>query len=291
MKFWQQRTDLALYRDDTTRALPWMLALKVYFAVLALAALIALQTAVSRWQGGAYAVITAELPATTSQGQMAEAMALLEGTPGVTGVAPLTDADVMALLSPWLGPSDLGGDLPLPRLIDVQHDPAVAVDWQHAESQLAGAFPGAAIDTGMTWINRLTELARSVQLVAAAMLILVVAVTIVAISFAARAGLAIHRSTIELLHLLGAEDRYIASQFQRHTLGFVMRGALIGLIFAVLTLLLIGIAAARLDAPLLPSLELQALGWTSLIILPFLITLIALVTARLTVLRALARMP
>ena len=42
--------------------------------------------------------------------------------------------------------------------------------------------------------------------------------TVAIVIFATRAGMAIHHDTIEILHLIGAKDSFIASQFQRHFL-------------------------------------------------------------------------
>jgi cell division transport system permease protein len=268
-----------------------MLAMNIYFAVLALAALIALQTAVTRWQGGAFTAITVELPAEANDAQVASAVEVVSAIPGVAAVTPMTPGEIGSLLAPWLGHDDLAQDLPLPRLIDVAHDPDVTIDWARAADRLEERVPGAVIDTGQEWITKLSDLARSMQGVAGGMLALVLAVTVIAVAFATRAGLTIHMTTIELLHLLGARDSYIANQFQAHAAGIATRGGLIGLVLALITILAIGYAAERLDSPLLPVFELPLAGWVAVILLPLGVTLIATITARLTVLRALERMP
>ena len=79
----RSRSDLALQRDDASRFLPWILALQVYFAVIALAGLIGLQDAVERWRGGDFAVITVELPADATDAAVAAAIDVMRRTPGV----------------------------------------------------------------------------------------------------------------------------------------------------------------------------------------------------------------
>ena len=101
---------------------------------------------------------------------------------------------------------------------------------------------------------------------------------------------------IQVLHLIGARDGYIAAQFQWQALMLALRGGLVGIGLAALTLFAIGHAAeaTRLqgsEGGLLPSVQLALPGWIALALLPLLAGLIALITARITVLRALARMP
>ncbi len=108
---------------------------------------------------------------------------------------------------------------------------------------------------------------------------------------AIRAGLAIHHDTIELLHLLGAEDSYITGQFETHALGLALRGGALGLGAGAATLVAAGVAGARLEAPLLPAIGLGPAGWAGLIVVPAVTALIAMVTARIVVARTLARLP
>ncbi len=113
------RSDLALGRDDASQFLPWMLSLKVYFAVLALAGLIGLENAITRWHSGAYSVVTVELPADATDVAVARAIDTMRRTPGVAEAGELSMAEVASLLEPWLGAENVSETLPLPRLIDV----------------------------------------------------------------------------------------------------------------------------------------------------------------------------
>jgi cell division transport system permease protein len=95
---------------------------------------------------------------------------------------------------------------------------------------------------------------------------------------------------IEVMHLIGAQDDYVARQFQAHALGIGLRGGLTGLLFAVATLLAVEGLAPSGGGGLLPGLALKAWQWGALALLPVVTALIAMVTARVTVLRTLARM-
>jgi cell division transport system permease protein len=197
------------------------------------------------------------------------------------------------LLQPWLGNSVPIGDLPLPHIIDVRIDPHVAVDYTTLRKQLDSIIPNSQLDNDRSWLAAIREFALRVEGVITAGVIAVTALIIAIIIFTARIGLAIHRSVIELLHLLGAQDAYIARQFQVHALGLGLRGGIIGGLAAALTVVILGPAGHMLELPM-PIATYGILDWRVwllLIIAGLAAGGVAMITARITVLRQLARMP
>src|SRR3546814_6586819 len=77
--------------------------------------------------------------------------------------------------------------------------------------------------------------------------LLVVLAASIMVAFVTRMGLAAHQRSIELLHMLGAQDSYVARQFQNHALRFGLRGGLIGLLGALPTLYLARLLLQRID--------------------------------------------
>ena len=100
-----------------------------------------------------------------------------------------------------------------------------------------------------------------------------------------------HRGTIELLHLIGARDNYIARRFVSHALSYGLAGGVLGLILATATLAALSLAAKGVDQTLLPRLSLGLTAWLALLSVPLASALIAMITAHITVLRALRRLP
>ena len=109
--------------------------------------------------------------------------------------------------------------------------------------------------------------------------------------FTTRTGLAVHREAIEVLHLIGAQDSYVARQFAWRALMFGLRGGVIGLALAVPTLFAVGYLAASLEGGLLPAISFRASQWAGLAVIPLLVAAVAMLTARFTVTRTLAAMP
>ena len=110
------------------------------------------------------------------------------------------------------------------------------------------------------------------------------------IALVTRMSLAVHQPVIELLHLMGAHDAFVAKQFQFHALKFGLIGGFAGLAGAALTLFAIDLMLSRLEGGLFDALGASYLQWGVLVMLPILATAIAMVTARVTVLRNLTRL-
>lgn len=293
--------DLPLERDGSTRFLPWLVGFMVYLAALALTAGIAMQKLVLRWDQGLAGRLTVQLPPPDSaspgaegrevEARLAEVITLLQNTPGVTDAEALDRDEIAALLEPWLGDGVHDQDLPLPTLISVTLDPEAAPDLGALSARLTRVVPGAVIDDHQRWLGNLLDFAHTIETLAILIVIAVGGTAVITVVFVTRAGLSIHRRVIDLLHLIGAQDSYIARQFQGHALRLGLQGGSIGLVLALATILLIGHLVERSQAALLPDLSLSLAEWLLLALLPLATALVAMVTARITVLRNLSRLP
>ena len=287
------RTDLPLDRDASGRFLPWLVAVMVYLAALALICAIAANKIVDRWDQGLSGRLTVQVPVGEpgAEQHADEVLAVLQATPGVRQAEILGGAEVARLLEPWLGAGAAYQDLPMPALIAVRVDAAAPPDLAQLRRRLTQIAPGTVLDDHQSWLGKLLDVARSVQLVAALVVGLVGASAITMVIFATRMGLSVHSRVIELLHLIGAQDSYVARQFQAHALRLALLGGILGLLLAVLTVFAVASLLGPGDAFALPDLHLLPIEWSLLPLLPLVIALIAMVTARLTVLRTLGRMP
>jgi cell division transport system permease protein len=295
----RQRLDIPLNRDSSVRFLPWIIGLMVYLAGLALAGTLVLNGALARWDRSLSGTLTVQLPpAEPGKGDDALAAVLqtLRETPGVKNAEPLGAEATARLVEPWLGNVLSVDELPLSRLIDLRIDTDAPPDLAALRARLAAAAPQAVLDDHRLWLDRLASLVVSVELTALAVVALIGAAAVLTVVFTTRAGLAVHHGVIEVLHFIGARDNYIARQFERQALELGLRGGLMGLVLTIATLALIGHAS---DATallgervrLVPALELRFWHWLLIALLPAAAAGIAMLTARLTVLRALARMP
>jgi cell division transport system permease protein len=295
-----RRLDIPFDRDGSGRFLPWLIALMVYLAALAASGALALDRALGSWDRGLSGTLTIELPPAPADGKgdggLANAVKTIKATAGVISVQPLSRDAVAKLLEPWLGPTMPPEELALPRLIDVRIDTARGADLDGLRAALAKAAPNAVLDAHRWWCERLAALNRAAQATALGIVALIGAAAVLTVIFTTRTGLAVHRDVIELLHLMGARDSYIAAQFQYQALRLGLGGGVIGLGLALATLFGLGHASdaaavfGERSLPL-PSLGLALLDWVALPLLPVAAAILAMVTARVTVLGALSRMP
>jgi len=291
--FGAPRYDLPLGGDLSGRFLPWVVALTVYLSAMGGAGMIALGDALRDWTGSLAGTLTLQVPADTSAARMDMTVAVLRQTRGVVMAQPLDKAEAARLLEPWLGqavPIDL---LPLPLLVDIRVDPNAAIDYTGLLQRLHSVVPEARLDDHRLWLARLRSFAVRVQTVLAAVVAVVIVLTLLSVVFVVSTGLAIHRQVVELLHLLGAADAYVARQFQLHALRLGLAGGAIGAAAALVTLVALATAVAALALP--PELGVLGLAdwrvWLLLILVVIGAGVAAMVTARATVLRRLARLP
>jgi cell division transport system permease protein len=303
------RSDLPLDRDAAAGFLPWIIGFMTFLCVITVAASLTVERVAERWRQGLAGNLTVELPfaADLETGKRAEtldaAVNLVTDTPGITGVAVLDDDQIAALLAPWLGPDATQLDVPLPTMIAVTRRTDVPIDLKGLQQKLDGIVPGALVDDHGDWVSDALVFLRSLQALSAALAGLALGAAALTVIFVTRTGLATHRAVIEVVHLIGAPDRYIARQFQAQALKLGILGGIVGLACGAGTVVgvdkLLAFAAGRgmpqgmasgatglaFDFRLLPW------QWGVLGALPIVVAIVAMMTARITVLRSLARMP
>jgi cell division transport system permease protein len=283
-----------LPRDKGAAPLDVVIAVMAFLAALALgASLIAERTALG-WRAGLSDRLTVQVlpPANETQGldkEVDAALLVLRATPGIAHAAPLTQEQTLSLVQPWLGADALVAELPLPRLIDAKIVPGAQVDLATLSTQLKQAAPDSLLDDHARWISRLKGLADAITWSAYGILLLIAIATAAAVSFATRAGLEARHEMVELLHQMGAHSNFIARAFERHYFRSALGASAFGAALAAVFFLAAGgLEFAGIEAvPFLPpiTLKLAELPW--LLAVPAVSGLIALCTARLSVLAVL----
>jgi cell division transport system permease protein len=293
----RQQLLLPLSREPSTRLLPWIIGVMVYLAVLIFAGALLLAETAANWDRELTHGLTVQIPPVDAEGaaaamdeRAAAAETVLRETPGVDAVR-IVPAEVTAkALEPWLGSVSDMEDLPLPRVIEVELADGATVDMEALRAALDAVATGAVVDNHDFWRNQIITLVGGLETLATIMIGLIGFTAMAAVIFATRSSVAIQRDVIEVLHLIGATDAYVAQEFQRQAFRVSLGGGVFGTVFALATLLLMGRLAANLDTALIPDLSLNI--WQSVLLwgVPLLATLIATMTARRTVLNALRRM-
>ncbi len=281
-----------LPREQGAVSLDLVIGVMAFLAALALGGVLIANRSAESWQAGLAGRLTVQiLPQgqTAPEKEVGAAIKLLQSTPGVVYAGLLSDADNLALVEPWLGRDAVISALPFPKLIDVRLAPGATPNIARLERQLKTASPHAVLDDHRRWIGRLRNTANTVVLSASAILALIALATAATVAFATRAGLAAHREIVELLHLMGAKDRFIARAFEWHYFLAALIAAVCGAALAAAAFLgagsldQLGLASVSFLPPL--GLPLGELPWLAAV--PAGASIIAWATARISVIAAL----
>lgn len=229
------------------RSVVMVIAIMTFLAALAAAAAILVAGASAEWR--AEAATEASVQVRPAQGRDIEsdlrtAADILQGTPGVREAQIFSKEESESLLTPWLGQGLDLSQLPVPRMIVVKLDPKERPDLLEIREALAGAVPNATFDDHRMVMVRLGDMARAVVLAAALIFLLILGAMAVVVASATRAAVATNREIVDVLHIVGAGDSFIAEEFQRRFLALGLRGAFIGGGAAV-AFLLVGQALLR----------------------------------------------
>ena len=218
---------------DTTagRSLTLVVAIMTFLAALCAGAAVLVANASADWRGEAAREATIQLQSTKGrdiESDLKIAAGIAEKTPGVYQARIYTRAESEAPLTPWLGEGLDLSDLPTPRLIVLRLEPGRSTDLEQLRRDLVAVLPDATLDDHHLVIARLGEMARAVAMAAIGVFLLVLIALAVVIASATRAAVAANREVVDILHILGADDRLIAGEFRRRFLMFGLHGALIG---------------------------------------------------------------
>ena len=273
--------------------MPWVIAIMMVLTVLAAAAGLGLAGAATRLHdqiGSRVTIQVVEANPQVRQQQAQAAVAAVRPLPGVIDVRQVPQEEIQDLLEPWIGAGGLEGDLPVPALIDVDLTAEGRAGLDRMRAVIAAVAPAARVDDNAQWLAPLASLIGALKWLAAGLVILMVGATAATVVLAARAALDTHRGTIEILHLMGATDVQVARLFQRRIALDALFGGLVGFILAGMVLIAIGRRVSALGSELLGSAAIPPLGWAVLLSLPAFGVILAMLVARLTILRALGRM-
>lgn len=291
------RSELPRGGDSATAFIPWLVAIMVFLGTLAVSGVLTFNSILDGWSRSITGTLTVQLPPpppdTDQQvydSQVKNILATLEDSPAVDTVLLLSDEQLAALLSPWLG-EDLNNDeIPLPTLIDVtlaQDTPAII---EGIRTDIKAVAPDAVLDDHRRWFEHLIDLTEGFRIIAYWIAVVVSVALALTVVYATRASLAEFSDIISVFHFIGARDMYVASQFAKRTFVAAAKGSVGGLALGALTLMVIGWLARNVESGFLPDISVGLAVWLALPMIAVLAALLAMTTAYLTVLGTLRTM-
>ena len=291
-------TPLVPRNSISGRALIAVVAIMTFLASLTTGAVMLVAGAASEWQSDVAREVTIQIvpaPGRDLDAAADKAASVARAFPGIGDVRVYSKAESSKLLEPWLGSGLTLDELPVPRLIVVKIARGETPDIPQLRRMLAEQVQGAALDDHRGWIDRMRAMAGTAVAAGVAILLLVIAATMLSVTFATRGAMATNKPVIEVLHFVGAKNGFIAGRFQRHFLLLGLQGGAIGgggavVLFALAALISRWFAAtpgADQTSALFGTFSIGIAGYAAVLGQILLIALVTAATSRHTVNRTL----
>jgi cell division transport system permease protein len=213
------------------RALVAVVAIMTFLASITTGTVLLVSASAAEWQSEVASEITIQVrpsPGRDIDRDAAAASEAMRAQAGIVEVRPFTKGESAKLLEPWLGSGLSLDDLPVPRVIVARVQPGAVPDLVALRSRVTQVAPTASVDDHRAWVERMRSMTGATVLAGIGILVLVIVATIISVSFATRGAMAANRPIVEVLHFVGAGDRYIANRFLRHFLQLGLEGGVIG---------------------------------------------------------------
>ncbi|WP_127754675.1 MULTISPECIES: ABC transporter permease [unclassified Devosia] len=273
-------------RSVAGRTLLLLITIMSFLSAVTLGGVVLVQKSAIAWSSDVGREVTIQIrpvEGEVMESNLRTAVSLAQATPGVSSARALTLEESQKLLEPWLGAGlDLTA-IEVPRLVVVQLADPVDADVEKLARDLQ-AIKGASLDTHAAWRQQLNTMAGTIVFSGLMILTLIGVATVLAIIFATRGAMATNREIVDVLHYIGASNRFIAGEFQGRFLSIGLQGGLLGAVAAVLFFLLIGTAAGNMmsnqaSAQFGVLFGRFALGWDGIIFIMLVVPVIAALTA------------
>lgn len=267
--------------DGASSALVLVVTILAFLACLAGMGALAAGRAADGWVGqlkGSATVVVRPTGLETPDSAAARAAQALASVRGVAEVRALEPAKAEALVAPWFGPEGLPPDLPVPRLVAVDLDRTAPATPAAMTAALKAAGIDATVDDHTVWMADIQRAGLAARGFALALFLLIAIACGSVIVFATSQGLTGRRDLIEVLHIAGATDEFIARMFQARFAQVAARGGIYGGVLAIALA-----ASFKLYGGPGGLASVLPLQWTDLIVVapcPVVAALIAAVTAR-----------
>ena len=274
--------------------MPWVIAIMLFLTLLVAAAGLTLAEAARQGGQDLARQVTVQIIESDPAQRAAQRAAVtrtLRKLDSIAEVKPVPDADVRALLEPWLGKGVIDTDVPVPALVDVRfRSVPTAETLTRLQSTLRSVAPNIRVDSHSSWMAPFFELMRALLWLAAAMFLLLLVATSAVVILAVRSTLNTHRETIEIMHMMGGTDVQAARLFQRRVALDALLGGIVGFIVAAVVIITVGGRFAAVEPGLLSGAHFPYYGWAVLALIPLAVMALAMLMARMTVISALKRM-
>ena len=283
----------------TGRSLTLVIAIMCFLACLTAGAVWMIKESADAWLKDIASEVTVQVEPkdkVDTDKSVLDVVAFMETQPGIRAAKPLSLEASASLLEPWLGSSDALKALPVPRLIAIEIDRANPPDLVAVNAALAKQFKGVTLDDHRRWQQQIRAVTGSFALGGIAIFLLVAAATTAVIVSATKSAMASNRDIVEVLHFVGATDKFIAREFEKHFLRLGVKAGIVGAVLAMLVFLGMPAIMILLGGGAVSAVEMQRLigtgsldaaGYLLMLLVVVIIAGLCMITSRVGVYRIL----
>lgn len=295
-----RRSEISTEDDDTSAFMYVLTSIYMYLFIVVLAIVMAINAMAESWKKDIMGSVTVQIipvedenkhiDTEKTQEQQNKVLQYVENLSAVASVKALDAQTVEKLMTPWLGNKVNISSLPIPVLLDVKLKPNSELNYDEVTRGLRQVSENASIDNHRLWLNRLLKFASSLKNIAMTVLFMVIGICAFSIYYSTRTSLGININTIEILHIIGAKDNYIARQYAKNFVKIGFFAGIIGLMAAIPSIILVAKYGVSTGSGLIKGAQLSTLAWSLIMTTPLLSALYAAAVSYLTVKKSLEKM-
>lgn len=291
------KAELPLNEDKANFFLQISTAISVFLFSIALAAYFMTSSMINSWNKSIVDGLTVQImPASEDLSEEDDLLrtnkviSFFEGLEGVSKVKKVSDEQIQKLMEPWLGKNADIDSLPMPKLLNVRLKDGKTFDFAKTADSLKEFAPYASIDNHGLWLKKLIKSAGSLKLLSLFVLALVLSAAVFSLFYAVETSLKVHQNIVEILHIMGATDSYVAKQYALRGLKVGFVASLGGMLLGLLALFVISHLSSGLQTGLIGAASLSAMHWLVIVSLPIWAALLSMMMSFWSVKRVLRKM-
>lgn len=295
-----RRSEINAEDDDTSIFMYVLTSIYMYLFIVVLAIVMAINAMADSWEKDIMGSVTVQIIPVEDENKHIDAektleqqnrvLQYVENLSAVESVKALDAQTVEKLMTPWLGDKVDISSLPIPVLLDVKLKQNAELNYDEVTRGLRQVSENASVDNHRLWLNRLIKFATSLKNMALSVLFMVITICAFSIYYSTRTSLGINLNTIEILHIIGAKDDYIARQYAKNFAKIGFFSGIIGLMAAVPCIILVAKYGISTGSGLIKGAQLSTVAWSLIMVTPLFSSLYAMGTSYVTVRKTLEKM-
>ena len=295
-----RRKEIPLDEEETSIFMCVLTSIYMYLFVIVLAIVMAVNSMAASWEKDIMGALTVQIIPIEDENkhidsektleQQNKVLQFMENVSGVKSVRVLSSEDIEKLMTPWLGNKIDISELPIPALLDVGLKNDGSINYDEITRGLKQITPNATIDNHRLWLNKLLKFASSLKQTAMLVLLLVIGICAFSIYYSTRTSLWINRETLEILHVVGATDKYIAKQYALTYAKIGFFSGIVGLLIAIPCIILIGKYGLSTESGLISGAKLSVFAWGLIMMTPLFSSIYSMITSYITVKHSLEKL-